>query len=97
VIAVACLSNAPLMRCCPVEGEQMRYYFDIKCDGAPIRDHAGQDFSFFSGAIFHAKILASELRATHRRDENLRICVISENGEEHHEEHILRSSEASRC
>lgn len=69
----------------------MRFYFDMKREGVPVRDHRGQEFSLISEAIIHAKALAARLRAA--PDElkrglqaGLRICVTNENSEIIHEE-----------
>jgi hypothetical protein len=67
----------------------MRYYFDVRGRGVPVRDNKGKDFDLLSGAILHAISLADDLRAKHTliRPE-MCVCVISENGSTVHEEHL---------
>jgi hypothetical protein len=67
----------------------VRYYFDIRGGGVPVRDNKGKDFDLVSGAILHAKSLADDLRAkrTLIRPE-MHVCVISESGSTVHKENL---------
>ena len=67
----------------------MRYYFDIRGDGVPARDHIGRDFDIPSTAIAYAHELAEGLRIQNAFGHNMRVCVVSESGSTVHEERVL--------
>jgi hypothetical protein len=65
----------------------MKYYFDIRGDGPPARDHVGRDFDVPSTAIACAKELADGLRLQNALiGQNLRVCVVNESGSTVYEE-----------
>jgi hypothetical protein len=69
-------------------GSSMLYYFDIR-DGVPTRDRTGKDFECISGAIKYAAELAHHFRSQREpKENNSRICVVSEDGMMVHEEKL---------
>jgi hypothetical protein len=61
-------------------GVMVKYYFDIRGDGPPARDHVGRDFDIPSTAIAYARELADGLRIQKAFGQNMRVCVVSESG-----------------
>ncbi len=56
----------------------MKYYFDIRGDGLPARDHVGRDFDIPSAAIAYARELADGLRTQKALiGQNMRVCVVT--------------------
>ena len=65
------------------------YYFDMR-DGIPARDRVGKDFPTASLAIEHSKAMAQRLSEERpRRDCDLAIIVLNEDGSEIHRERVF--------